>query len=258
MNCKNCYTELSEHDDYCRNCGGRVIRNRLSFKNLFEHISETFFNYDNKLLRTFIDLLTKPEAVIDGYVKGIRKRYVNPISYLGIALTLSGITFFLMKQINFEIDVDTFNQGMDEATKNKIGDLAFEYSSFIFLSYIPILVISSWLILKEVKYNFTERTVAFIYGMAEFSLMTTIPSIMVMFLLPENYMSFSYVSLLTLGIYLIWMLYRLSKIRGINFFAQILVFLFLFVILFLGFYLAILIIGLLTGELSIQDFAPKQ
>ncbi|WP_431158855.1 DUF3667 domain-containing protein [Winogradskyella poriferorum] len=258
MNCKNCYTKLSEHDDYCRNCGGRVIRNRLSFKNLFEHISETFFNYDNKLLRTFIDLLTKPEAVIDGYVKGIRKRYVNPLSYLGIALTLSGITFFLMKKANFHIDVDVFNQGMDEATKNKIGDMSSEYSSFFFLSYIPILVISSWLILKEVKYNFTERTVTFIYGMAEFSLMTTIPSILVMFLLPEHYMSFSFFSLLILGIYLMWLLYRLSKLKGITFFAQILVFLFLFVILFFGFYLAITVIGFLTGELNIQDFAPKK
>ena len=52
MNCKNCHTELHDHDDYCPNCGARVIRNRLTFKNLFEHISETFFNYDNKLLRT--------------------------------------------------------------------------------------------------------------------------------------------------------------------------------------------------------------
>ena len=83
MNCKNCHTELSEHDDYCRNCGARIIRNRLTFRNLFEHLSETFFNYDNKLLRTLIDLIKKPEDVIVGYINGVRKKYVNPISMFG-------------------------------------------------------------------------------------------------------------------------------------------------------------------------------
>ncbi len=63
MTCKNCHTELEEYDDYFKNCGGKVIRNRLTFKNLFEHISETFFNYDNTLLKTFITLFRKPEAV---------------------------------------------------------------------------------------------------------------------------------------------------------------------------------------------------
>jgi hypothetical protein len=258
MNCKNCHTELSEHDDYCRNCGARVIRNRLTFRNLFEHISETFFNYDNKLLRTFLDLLTKPDVVIDGYVKGIRKRYVNPISYLGIALTLSGVIFFLMKKVNFEIEVDVFNQGIDEASKNKIGEMTSEYSSFFYLSYIPILVVSSWLILKVKKYNFTERTVAFTYAMAEFSLFTFLPSIIVMLVWPNLYMHFSFFSIFMLATYLFWLLYKLSGTRGIEFIAQIMIFFFLFGSLFFGFYLVITIIGFLTGELNIQDFVPKK
>ena len=71
MNCKNCHTELKELDDYCKSCGGKVVRNRLTLKHLFEHLSETFFNYDNKLLRTIIDLVRIPEKVIDSYVIGI-------------------------------------------------------------------------------------------------------------------------------------------------------------------------------------------
>ena len=90
MNCKNCKTELSIDSSYCNTCGGRVVRNRLTFRNLFEHITETFFNFDNKLLRTFIDLFTKPERVIAGYISGVRRQYVNPISYLALVLTIGG------------------------------------------------------------------------------------------------------------------------------------------------------------------------
>ena len=68
MNCKNCDTLLKEQDDFCNSCGAKVIRNRLTVRNLFEHFSETFFNYDNKLLRTFTTLFTKPEVVIEGYI----------------------------------------------------------------------------------------------------------------------------------------------------------------------------------------------
>jgi len=114
INCKNCNTQLDTKSEFCNTCGGKVIRNRLTFKNLFEHLSETFFNYDNKLLRTFIDLFKNPEVAIDGYISGIRKRYVNPISYMGIALTLSGVTFFVMKKMQLDMNFDVFNQGIND------------------------------------------------------------------------------------------------------------------------------------------------
>jgi len=258
IKCKNCHTELHKSSDYCYVCGARVIRNRLTFKNLFEHISETFFNYDNKLLRTFIDLLIKPDLVIGGYINGIRKRYVNPLSYLGIALTLSGLLFFIMAKTNFEIDVDVFNQGIKENTKDQLTNMTSEYSSFFFLSYIPILVVSSWLILTQQKYNFTERTVTFIYAMAEYSLFIFLPAIIVVLFFQELYMTYSFVSMILLVLYLTWLLYRISKVRDVEFFGQIIVFFMIFIILFIGFYLVITIIGFLTGQLNIQDFAPQR
>jgi len=143
MNCKNCNTELQEQDDYCTSCGGKVIRNRLTFKNLFEHLSETFFNYDNKLLRTFIKLFSNLDEVIGSYIDGVRKKYVNPISYLGIALTLTGIVLYLMKKSKLEVDYDLFNQGLSQNYMTKIQSLTTEYSSLIFISYIPLFVLAS-------------------------------------------------------------------------------------------------------------------
>ena len=134
MNCKNCHTKLPLDSDFCNSCGGKVIRNRLTFRNLFEHISETFFNYDNKLLRTFIDLFKKPELVIDGYIEGVRKRYVNPISFFGISLTLSGLSIFIIKKYYLQyLDFSQIFQG--ELFDNPMSKQMMENSSNSSLEY---------------------------------------------------------------------------------------------------------------------------
>lgn len=91
MNCKNCNTNLAVEQNYCFECGAKVIRNRLTLANIFSEVKEHLFQYDNKLLQTFILLFKKPEAIIVSYIEGVRKRYVNPISFFGVALTLSGL-----------------------------------------------------------------------------------------------------------------------------------------------------------------------
>ena len=82
MECKNCELSIQTHHNYCPSCGAKVIRNRLTIKALFAHFSEQFLNYDNKFLKTFRQLTTKPETVTDCYIHGTRKRYVNVISFL--------------------------------------------------------------------------------------------------------------------------------------------------------------------------------
>lgn len=68
--CRNCSTTLGPEDHYFSKCGGKIIRNRSSIRSLLQHINETYFNYDNKLLRTFRDLFSRPEDVMVGYIRG--------------------------------------------------------------------------------------------------------------------------------------------------------------------------------------------
>ena len=70
MVCKNCNDALLQQHYYCSACGGKVIRNRLTMKNLFADFSQQFLNYDNTLLKTFIALFKKPEDVIGGALAG--------------------------------------------------------------------------------------------------------------------------------------------------------------------------------------------
>ena len=73
MNCKNCNTSLLNNQKFCLECGAKVIKNRLTLKNIFEDINDQFISIDNIFLKTFIHLFTKPELVINGFIGGTRK-----------------------------------------------------------------------------------------------------------------------------------------------------------------------------------------
>lgn len=190
MDCKNCKTVLKEQDAYCKSCGGKVVRNRLTIKNLFEHITETFFNYDNKLLRTLIDLFKKPEIVIGGYIKGTRKRYVNPISYVALTLTISGIYMLILNKFfpNVFLEMTTVGVEGQQEFMTIYSDFIQKYYSFLMISLIPLYALISRLVfINRKEYNFTEHLVMAMYIMAQFSLVSSFLNIALLVLqLPSD------------------------------------------------------------------------
>lgn len=179
MRCKNCNNSLIEDHDFCSNCGARVIRNRLTIKNLFEHISETFFNYDNKLFRTFIKLFTDPADVIGGYISGVRKKYVNPLSYLGLALTIGGLYIFIMnKFFPDSLDMSAMvADGQEEFMKNWF-EITQDYYTIMMVLFLPFYALISRLVfLKRKDYNYTEHIIFFAYVFAQTTFITSILNI---------------------------------------------------------------------------------
>jgi hypothetical protein len=184
VNCKNCNTKLLDQDQYCKNCGGKVIRNRLTIRNLFEHISETFFNYDNKLLRTLIDLFKKPEAVIGGYINGMRKRYVNPISYIALSLTIGGIYMLILNKFFPNAMAEMSSMGVQEGQEELMANywsFIQKYYSLFMIMLIPFYALISRLVFVNRKeYNYTEHLVMAMYIMAQFSLVSSILNILLL------------------------------------------------------------------------------
>ena len=116
MECRNCAQEFENTKNYCPDCGARVIRNRLTAKALTTQFSEEFLSYDNKILKTFIDLFKAPETVINAYINGTRKKYIGVAQYFAISLSLVGLQVFLMNTI-FK-DALNFDLPFMDATKN--------------------------------------------------------------------------------------------------------------------------------------------
>jgi len=209
---------------------------------------------DNTFLKTFLHLFTKPEIVVDGYIQGIRKRYLNPISYLGIALTLSGLLlFFLRKYALNKIDLQTFGQSMKIETTQKILNASLDISSFTFLLYIPLIALAGWLVFNKKSHNLSEYVVAAIYALAQYSIASFPISLAICFIAPENYLSFSFVFIAIMAAYIT---YVVNRIHGKNL-GKSLVFLLMFGLGFFMVSIFLNIMFLITGVLTFQDFLPQ-
>ncbi|MDF0706544.1 DUF3667 domain-containing protein [Flagellimonas okinawensis] len=257
MTCKNCNSRLRTDFLYCPACGGKVIRNRITLKNLWTDILDRYFNLDNTFINTFVHLFTKPEAVIEGYLHGLRRKYLNPISYIGIALTLSGLIVVMMTKSLDSMSFDFLETEAQTVYQEKLMSFISDYQAIIFIIYIPLMAISGWLCFDEKKYNFAERTIIFTYTLAHYSLLIFIPSVVILLFSPEIYMSFSMVGILVMLIYTAFVIVRISNSNGIALIARLLLFFMIFGILYLLSSILIPIIMILLGEISPEDLLPS-
>lgn len=260
MNCKNCYYELTPNSDYCNICGGKVIRNRLTLKNLFEHVSETFFNYDNKLLRTFIDLFRKPEVVIGSYVNGVRKRYVNPLSFFGVSLTLSGLSIFILRKFYLQyldfskvFTSEIYENEFSQQVLQNSSDSAFEYNSLIFSFLIPLLALISIIVFYNKHYNFTEHIIIYLYSISALTIGSIIIGHIVLFIIPEKYLLFTLIFYLIMFIYHAYILKRIFQLTALQLLLKTLFFLILFLAVYILLSILVAIYMIATGAINLES-----
>ncbi len=255
MNCKNCEISLIKTDEFCKSCGAKVIRNRLTLKNLFLHISETFFNYDNKLLKTILHLFTKPEYVIDSYVNGVRKKYINPISFFGLALTLTGFSIFIIGKfykpyLNVSEIFGKNEMYSNEFSKNMMensADFSLEYSSLIFTLMIPSFALISWVVFLNKRYNLTEHIIVYLYSMSLYSILSILFGFIILIVAPEKYLAFGMYMYLFVFIYHCYLLTRLFKLNILQLFLKIFLFFLIFFVLYIAIIILVFIALAVTG-----------
>ncbi|MEZ4859256.1 MAG: DUF3667 domain-containing protein [Flavobacteriaceae bacterium] len=175
MECKNCQKTLHETNNFCSDCGAKVIRNRLTVKNLWADFVEQFFNYDNTFLQTYLTLFKKPEEVIGSYIKGTRKKYVNVISYFALAVTLSGIQLFILRKFFPEVmDLSALMPSNVPAGYSNL-DWIYDYYSLISLINLPLYAFIAFLVFKTLKkLNFTEHLVTMTYIISQYSMTSAV------------------------------------------------------------------------------------
>jgi len=258
MDCKNCENTLLEKSDYCNFCGARVIRNRLTVKNLFQHFAEEFLNYDNRFLKTIRHLFTKPSEVIENYVTGTRKKYLNPMSFFAITLTLSGISVLVLQKFySNAIDFNSFyTENVSQEVMTKFMSASLEYNSFIYSAMIPFFAIMSFAVFWNKKYNLTEHIVMYLYTMSLLSLTSIVLGQLCLFFKPSLYTSTSLLVFILAFIYHCFLYKKLFKLSVLQLVFKILLFIPVFIIFYLIFSIVLFILFMLTGSVSLQDFAP--
>lgn len=216
MECKNCENPLIVEDNYCNDCGAKVIDHRLTLRYFFSEISQNMFSIDtNRPLRTLIDLLLKPADVIGGYINGVRKKYLNPFGYFTLAVTFSGIYYYVLNKFYPELLEASMNLGdrvptefEKEAAKSTFESI-FEYQSFIFFLSIPLLALISKLIfLRNKKYNYVEHLIINLYSYST----TSIVMVLLYFLTMWNFYLYTAASLIGMFILIGYYIYALQQL----------------------------------------------
>lgn len=70
-------------------------------------------------------------------------------------------------------------------------DLVMEYSSFVLILYIPVIAFMGWLTLNSRNHNVPEHIVSGTYIISHLTIISAPISLLVIFLIPENYMLYS-------------------------------------------------------------------
>ncbi len=210
MICRNCSESLVQQAIFCTKCGEKVAFKRLTIKSLIATAFDQVLDIDNKLFLTFKKLFKQPEAVINDYIKGFRKKYVNVISYLGLAITLMGLQFFILRKFYPELlSINSDSIKASAFDMQKFFDAFYDYQGLFTIALLPIYaLVSRFAFIDSKKYNLAEHFVINTYATAHafiiwfFVVIITIP-------LGFNYNLMSQFLSLPLLIYMIFVFNRL-------------------------------------------------
>jgi len=258
MNCKNCQTPLPTDFKYCSSCGAKVIHHRLSFKNLTHDITEQYFDLDNTFIKTVVQLCIRPEVVIDSYIQGVRRRFLNPISHLGIALTLSGLLIFIMQKVLTSDMFNTYGGQLSEEASSKLFDTVFDYSGLLFVLYIPVFAFAGYVTFNRKEYLLSEYMIAYIYIMAQWSIVIFPISLITLIAEPSAYMYLSFPLMFIMILYCIFVMQRIHRFTTGAMILRSLVFFLLAILGYFGIVILFYIVMFLTGTFELQDFVPQK
>lgn len=168
--CLNC----GEHviGNYCHHCGQKNIDPRLTWSVLFNDLQHRLFGFDNAFVHTVKDLSIAPGKVVKTYLKGNRVRYVAPVGYFFLLITIFVLLISFL-DIDMEAYTKTVTDTMQE-TENKKQQMAqhevimfvFENLRIVRFLLVPFFIAATWVIFYNKRYNFLETAVAVFYWQA--------------------------------------------------------------------------------------------
>lgn len=267
--CINCGEHIALDQRFCSFCGGKRIYNKLTWRNLLEDFADRFLNLENSFFKTFIALFKQPEDVIGGYMNGMRKKYLPAFSYFAIAITVAGVSAFIIRQFFIDDLIAAQNElyatngpmaEMQKSFNDRWLRLVLEYQSMFYFSIIPILAVLSKIVFWNYKkYNFIEHMVIYLYAYSHIAMITSVVGISLIWS-TTLYQTFGMISLLIMVIYMAYVLKRLFDLDA----AKIILKTALFGLVLICTFIITVIMGMgigmylgATGALDDTEFVKK-
>ncbi len=261
MNCKNCNYEYNQKDNFCKECGAKIIRERVTIKKLFSNLLDAL-GWDSNFFVTLRALLYKPQIVFKEYINGTRKKYANPFTFFAISLAISLFVFnqyseqFIELSTNASFQYETNENSAPENIKNvnnkeifgyknqeefskAMVKLQMKYYNFYNFLILPLYTLIAFLVFRR-PYNFGEHLIINTYLIG---LLTFLGTLLFVFSLLTKINVFTIGPLILMFIYY---LYSYSKLYELTF-GQLL----LKILKLIGLLLLFMIITFIIGFFSI-------
>ena len=259
--CINCQEPLALDQRFCSNCGGKRVYNRITWRNLFEDFIDRFLNIENAFLKTFLTLFKKPEDVIGGYLKGMRKKYLPAFSYFAVAITVAGVAAFIIKNWFIEDMIEAqagFYSGdtaeLQRTFSTKWIKGMMDYQSVVYFAMIPVLAVFSRTVFWNYKkYNLVEHFVIYLYGYSHIALITTTIGLLAIWN-QTLYQIYGVISPLIMIAYMTYVLKRLFQLDAGNIILKTgLFFLLIGGLLFLAFIITAIVFFFMAKNGALDD-----
>lgn len=261
MNCKNCNTQIEDSANFCQSCGGKVVTNRITFRQIIKDMLRNILGLDNTYLRTLKGMFVSPQLVLTDYMNGVRKRYFPPFGFftIGAALALFAFQQFsedyiaISQGINesqFEVIDQTLepDKKMDqEIVQESLEDTEeiqrtiLRYFNFFSFLLLPVYALMGFIVYRK-PYNFGEHLVANAYMQGVTFLFTLIFFLLSLVIDPSLYM-------ISMIFVMVYYTYAYGKWYNLSF-GKSLIKLLLFLLVLIGFFLGIVLVGVVYGILK--------
>jgi len=274
MNCKNCEHHLEENQNFCPQCGAKVIKERISLKDIWSEFAINVFGWDNTFFRTFRQLIVGPEKLFTEYLNGTRKKYLSPFAFfaIGVAVALLVFNFFQedflrisgavgqeeIQALDQQIVPDI--QGLDSAAIKKarveqvvkaqremtesVQRTILKYFNFYSFLLLPFYALISFIVFRK-PHNYGEHLVMNSYAQGLLFHFTVVLFLMSLLLSPIWYQ-------LAIVVAAVYYMYAFTRLYQLNFKTGLLKFLrFLGILVIVGLLLAM--IGALIGFLKYRN-----
>lgn len=121
-NCPNCQNRLAPEDVYCSGCGQRYTTGMVSFWQLVRDFFSSVFNYDSRILQSFLALLI-PGKLTNAYFAGKHRRYVHPARLFLFTAIVHFTLLGMMAGENLEALTEQWENWKKEAHRREfVGD----------------------------------------------------------------------------------------------------------------------------------------
>lgn len=177
MTCKNCGNEFE--GDYCNHCGQSSKVQRINWNYLKNSIADNVFQINHGFLYTVKVLLLNPGKSLNDFFIGKRTKFYKPFAFLLISSTI-----FLLstKLIGNDTFVDDFLSGvrngasdnLNQTVNFKILDFLSNNQTYVFLSFVPLFALASFITFRKNDYNFSEHLIINLYITGEQLLIYTL------------------------------------------------------------------------------------